>query len=376
LNYQVNIIPIQEDALPYDKNEDNFQEILEKISEIFVRLNFQGTRIKMPDLVTAILTPKTRGSGEIKSFKDHIRRITEYFEEAGWDLDETVLMRIYMVVAAETTKFREAKKKLENKKSREILQELETMENLLNRLVRILGQLNIKSLNHLKSKYSLVTLCAYLNAKKEVEEADVVSIRRWLLLSSFDRRYTGRLESDLYGDVKLVDEKKSLKALEDELKVREITDSLLDTEFDREHRLAFMMLLKDAYDLRRDELVRISDIEPKHIQDHHIFPKDVLKKVYGREIVWRKNGEELKLDIEEAYNLAANITMISDKANDEIKNKRPDEYLKWFNRERLEQHYIPLNPDLWKPDNYQTFIEERKQILVRSLRALASNTRV
>ena len=372
LNYQVNIIPIPEYVLPYDRNEDNFQEILEKISEIFVRLNYQGTRIKMPDLVTAVLTSKTRGEVG-QSFKDRMREITERFEEKGWDIDETVLMRIYMVVATNTTKFKEAKDHLKSKRGREILDELERVKNLLDRSVNVLEQLNIKSLDFLKSKYSLVTLCAYLNVKQELGVADIKSIGRWLLLSSFDRRYTGRLESDLYEDVKLVLEKKNLRAIEDKLKVREITDSLLDTEFDREHKLALMMLLKDAFDLQRGEVVRISQIKPAHIHFHHIFPKDVLKKVLGREIVRRINGEELKLDVEEACNLVANLTVISDRANEEIKNKRPDEYLEWFDRERLEQHCIPAEPDLWRPENYLTFIEKRKEMLVRHLRDLISS---
>jgi len=373
LNYQVNIIPIPEYVLPYNKNEDNFQQILERISEIFVRLNSQGTRIKMPDLAIAILTSKTRGKIIGKSFKDCMREITEHFEERGWDLDETVLMRIYMMVAADTTKFREAKDRLESKGSSEILDDLKRMKGLLNRLVNVLGQLNVRSLDFLKSKYSLVTLCAYLRVKQELEPVDIRSIRRWLLLSSFDRRYTGRLESDLYEDVKLVSEKKSLKAIEDKLKVREITDSLLDTELDREHKLALMMLLKDAFDLKRGEVVRISQIEPAHIHYHHIFPKDVLKKAWGREIVGRINGEELRLGVEEACNLVANLTVISDHANEEIKNKRPDEYLRWFSSEILEQHCIPADPDLWKPENYLAFVERRKEMLVRSLRNLISS---
>ena len=370
LNYPVNLVEIPEHVLPYDKNRDNFQEILERISEIFVRLNSQGTRIKMPDLVIAILTARTRG--EIgQSFKEHMREITKYFEGKGWDLDQAVLMRVYMAIATGATKFKEAKDRLRGKNANEILEELKTLKILLDKLTGVLEkQLNVKSLDYLKSKYSLVTLGMYLNIKQELETADITSIRRWLLLSSFDRRYTGRLEGDLDEDIKLLREKKSLRELENNLKVREITDSLLDTEFDQEHRLALIMLLKDAFDLRKGELISMTDIEPRKLHEHHIFPKDVLRKVYGREMVKRIDGEESRMDIEKAYNLVANMTIVSEEANEKIKNKRPDDYLQEIDSKILEQHCIPSRTELWKPENYLDFIEERKRMLLHSIEAL------
>jgi hypothetical protein len=369
LTYDVNVLPISEYVLPYNSDEDNFQQILDTISEIFIRLNSQGTRVKMPDLVAAVLTSKTRG--EIgQSFKAKIRELTQHFEERGWVLDESVLMRIYMIVATGTTKFREAKDMLKSKRGDEILQELEKVKSLLNRCANVLEQLNVRSLDYLKSKYSLVTLCTYLSTKPELGVADITSIARWLLLSSFDRRYTGRLESDLYEDVTLVLREKSLKALEGKLRIKEITDSLLDTEFDREHRLALQMILKDAFDLRKDKLIRISELKPADIEEHHIFPKDVLRKVFGREIAGRTNDREVRLDIEEAYNSAANMTLISKEANGNIGSRRPDEYLQWFDQETLKQHCIPINQDLWKPENYLNFLEERKRMLLNRLRTL------
>jgi len=53
LNYPVNIYTIPESVLEYRKegDDDNFLEIFEKISQMFVRLNYTGTRVRAPHLI-------------------------------------------------------------------------------------------------------------------------------------------------------------------------------------------------------------------------------------------------------------------------------------------------------------------------------------
>jgi len=361
LNYPVNIYLVPENALRYDGHSDNFPEILEKISEMFVRLNSTGTRIKMTHLVTAILTAKTRRNiGE--SFRKKLREIDEYFDnyyEGKWDISEPVLMRAYMAVATSTTRFKEARSKLEAMNSRKIIEYLEcTRGSLKNAIDVLIRELNIKEVKFLKSKYSLVTLTYYLFKRPTITPEDIRFIRRWLLLSSFDRRYTGRLESDLGEDIKLISEGRSLKDLESQLTTREITESLLDNVYDNEHLIALLMLLKDGYDLKAGKEIRkIRDLEEIHI--HHIFPKDLLRKVYGEKVG--------NIDVETAYDLVGNITIVSKEANEIIGSKRPDEYLKDFSEEMLRSHYIPTEPELWKPENYEGFIMQRKELLFRGI---------
>ena len=78
------------------------------------------------------------------------------------------------------------------------------------------------------------------------------------------------------------------------------------------------------------------------------------------------------MDIETAYDHVANITIISEDANRNIGNKRPDEYLRDLDREVLRSHYIPSEPELWRPENYYDFLQERKKLLMDALRELLS----
>ncbi|MHA1333087.1 MAG: GmrSD restriction endonuclease domain-containing protein [Candidatus Odinarchaeia archaeon] len=365
LNYPLNVYSIPEDALRYDEDSDNFPEILEKISEMFVKLNSTGTRIKMTHLVTAVLTAKTRQeTGE--SFKKKIADIDNYFAtyyKDNWNISDPVLMRTYMAIATDTTRFKEAKDKLKSINSTQIINYLNYTEEALKKAINVLvKELNVKGMKFLKSKYLLVPLAYYLFKKHTITPEDIHMVKRWVLLSSFNRRYTGRLESDLQEDIKLIRDELSLKNLEYKLAIKEIAEPMLDGTYDREHITALLILLKNSYDLKKDceELIRIGDIADIHI--HHIFPKDLLRKVYGEKI-----GD---MNIEAAYDLLGNITIISKDANESIGAKRPDEYLKDFTEEVLKSHCIPLDPELWKPENYEKFVNQRRRQLFQKIKSI------
>ena len=370
LNYPVNIYQIPESTLKYDPEEDNFLEIFEKISEMFVRLNEKGTRVKMPHLILALLTAATRRKLGI-SFKERVNKINNELEKLGWDIRGGVIMRTYMAIATAETNFRRARSELESLGADKILECLKKTSRALKCACKILSsELNIKNEKYLKSQYLLVTLSYYIFSKDyKITLSDVKQLRRWLILASFSGRYTGRLESDLKEDIELIRKGKTLRDLEDNLTVRKITEEYFDKPYEKEHLTALLILLKDSYDLYYDPeegFRKIGDIDPKKtkIHVHHIVPKDVLIKVYGRK------GSIDDMDIETAYDHVANITIISEDANKRIGSSRPDEYLKNLDREVLRSHYIPENSELWKPENYYDFLQERKARLIEALERL------
>ena len=140
---------------------------------------------------------------------------------------------------------------------------------------------------------------------------------------------------------------------------------MIASTYDREHLTALLILLKHSYDLTKTNgLKKIGDLDPGDLQIHHIFPVDLLNKVYGKAIE--------DTDIETAADWFANITIISSTANKRIGNKRPDEYLKDFDDETIRSHYIPSDEDLWKPKKFKEFIEKRRELLRNELNKLIS----
>jgi len=366
LNYPVNVYQIPQSALKYDSSEDNFLEIFEKISEMFIRLNEKGTRVKMPHLILALLTATTRKELG-KSFRECMSKINDTLSSLGWDIREGVIMRTYMAIATGETNFRRARDKLGELEAEKALKCLNDAGRALESACKILSdEFNIKSAKYLKSQYLLVTLSYYIFSRNfDITLSDVKQLRRWLILASFDGRYTGRLESDLREDIELIRNKRPLKDLESKLTIREVTEAHFDEQYGKEHLTALLILLRDSYDLCRG-IRRLKNLEPDKMQIHHIFPKNLLLKVYGKE------AQIGGMDIEAAYDHVANITIISEDTNRRIRDKRPDEYLKDLDSEVLKSHYIPEDPGLWKPDRYYDFLQERKKLLVRKLNDILS----
>jgi hypothetical protein len=369
IHYPVNIYYVPEGTLKYtvDGNEDNFLEIFEKISKMFVSLNMSGTRVKAPQLLLAVLTGRTRH--EIgKSFRKEMAELYVDLSRRGWDVSEGVIMRTYLAISTGQPRFREAKKKLENETSGKIMDALEKMRDTLTYVVeRVLSrELNIKSPRYLKSEYLIVTTSYYSYLKENsLSPSDIKSLKKWLVLASFNGRYTGRLETDLEEDFEELDRSRDIGLVIKNLRTTEIQEEWFNKAYDREHLTTLLILLKDAYDLKRGPSIKIGELDRTEVQIHHIFPKTLVKKFY------KETGGIEDLEVEDAYDHVANITIISKNVNKKISGKWPTTYLREIgDREIIQSHMIPLDEELWKWNNYENFLEERRRLLIRRLRDL------
>lgn len=92
------------------------------------------------------------------------------------------------------------------------------------------------------------------------------------------------------------------------------------------------------------------------LQFHHIFPKSLLRK--------------LGFDRKE-INEIANLAFIGGKTNRNISNKEPKKYLidvvEKRGEEILEHHNLPVDTELWELDNYQEFLNYRRNQLVKTI---------
>jgi hypothetical protein len=51
-----------------------------------------------------------------------------------------------------------------------------------------------------------------------------------------------------------------------------------------------------------------------------------------------------------------------------IRDKPPWEYLpECATREMRRAHFIPEDPDLWKPENFRDFLKERRRLLAKAM---------
>jgi len=351
--------------------KDNFLSLFEEISYIFVKLNSTGTKIKLPDLTLALLTGKTRkevGS----SFKENFGKILQRLKERGFSKDESllqpVLIRLYLAMATGTTRFSEAKQKLEKMSGKEIIRFIDEMEEVISRTLDVLKDLGLNNIEFFQSRYILVPIAYYIY-KDIISVGSIVSedtkdeLARWIILASFEKRYTGRLETDLSEDIEKINEGRGISGLIENLRLKELSFDQLSNEYEKAHLTLLLLLykklgtkdwnLKEIKSIKRiDELDQRKKREKLHV--HHIFYSNLLRK----------------LGMEEEVDKFGNITLISSTANESIGSRIPRDYfltLRKIHPELLKNHFIPCDDKLWEIDNYKQFLEKRVEFIKKAV---------
>ena len=93
------------------------------------------------------------------------------------------------------------------------------------------------------------------------------------------------------------------------------------------------------------------------LQVHHIFPKALLyKHGYKRREV----------------NAIANFTFLTQETNLEVSDRDPAIYIPVYearNPDTVASHWIPMEPELWKVENYEDFLDARRRLLADTANA-------
>ncbi|MEM0348938.1 MAG: DUF262 domain-containing protein [Candidatus Caldarchaeum sp.] len=351
---------------------DNYFEPFEKISRMFVALNSQGTKVKLHDLVLALLSGKIIHEQE-KTFRDQFGELLRGLQNRGYDVDAPPLIRAYLAITTGQVKFKPALNELMRNDSETLLKYLNNTFEAIQSVLDIFQEYGVRP-KFLVSHYlpvipAIIMHNKYLSQKRQVDKRFEHELVRWLVLASFNGRYTGRLESDLLEDLDKVKNSWDIGRLIENLKVKELLPDYLEQEFSDEHRTLLSILLKvsDARDLMHkdwgDSLKtrKIWQLSDGEINEHHIFPQYLFKR---------------KLLDPELENDAANITFLSSLSNKTLKDREPSEYLsKLYDDDPalLEEHFIPTEPELWKRENYEDFLKERRKIMLEKWREFSES---
>jgi hypothetical protein len=350
-------------------NWDDPIEVFEKWSEMFVRLNSRGTKVKLHDLVIALITGKTIRAGAT-SFRERFHRLIKELEKKGYNVDAPPLVRAYLAISTGEIKFKEASQRLGGMSPEQHLNYLDATRESLLKVFEIMREFGIR-FKYLESVYLPVTPAIaihkrYLAARRPIDERYKRDIVTWFVYASFDRRYTGRLESDLYEDISTLSKNSyEVGALLKNLRTKGIDMEDLTGEYGKRHLTLLSVLYahnkaKD-WDVESTDPKKVVDIPEKELSEHHIFPRVVLKK----------SGYD-----EELWNDVGNITLISKTANEKFKEE-PLSYLKKLKEADpafLELHFVPTDENLWRIENYEEFLKRRRQLILQACKTLFTTT--
>jgi hypothetical protein len=358
------------------------------VGEVFRRVNSQGTQLTGAEIHLARIVPHWKGIA--KQFRDYRKQL----RQKNYELDLTFLMRAITVVECNVPQIKRLADTVARKEERPSCKHLnktwKQARTAIDKLVRVLQrELLLDRSNYFTSKNTLVPLVYYLaHAGKGQPVARMV--KRFFLLSQLSRHYSSSSESVLRRDFRTMKEEPTPRRGLEEL-VTSVAQQARDEGYrglkirpDQVRGVSsqnvFVLLMyilmqnRDASDWG-DDGKKLSDIPPKEMQLHHIFPFDFLTKDKGALKVYTEHDKS-PAEFREDVNDIANLTFLSEDRNKLIGNAPPWEYLpQYTTKETRKAHFVPENPDLWKADKFCDFLEERRRLLSKAMTSFLKKLR-
>jgi hypothetical protein len=328
----------------------------DEVTEIFVRVNSLGAKLRSSDLALAQITAKWRGS--LNVFQAFQADCTK----DGFELDLGLHLKNLVAHATGQSRFLTV--------SNLTLDELKSgwddgcrgMEFAINFLRSNAG---ITSPALLASPFLLISLGFYgAQRSYKLSAGEEKGLRRWVLLANAKGRYSrGSSETLLDQDLKTLREGGGFQELLDRLRTQvgrlDVTPEELEGRNQRSALFKTMFLAfraADARDWRSNLVIALSHVGNAHqLQFHHIFPKAILKST-----ATTRETDDI-----------ANLAFISGKANRKISAKEPALYFPEVQKANGDQPFksqcIPTDPDLLTVERYKAFLAERRRLIAERL---------
>jgi hypothetical protein len=334
----------------------------DEVTEIFVRVNSLGAKLRSSDLALAQITAKWRGSLNV------FQAFQADCSKDGFELDLGLHLKNLVAHATGQSRFLTV--------SNLTLDELKSgwdegcrgMEFAINFLRSNAG---ITSPALLASPFLLISLGFYgAQRSYKLSAGEEKGLRRWVLLANAKGRYSrGSSETLLDQDLKILREGGGFQELLDRLRTQvgrlDVTPEELEGRNQRSALFKTMFLAfraADARDWRSNLVIALSHVGNAHqLQFHHIFPKAVLKST-----ATTRETDDI-----------ANLAFISGKANRKISAKEPASYFPEVRESNGEQPFesqcIPTEPNLLTVERYKAFLAERRRLIAERLNEFLGN---
>jgi len=338
----------------------------EEVTEIFVRVNSLGAKLRGSDLALAQITARWRDS--LRIFEELQGKI---LSDHKFDLELGTILRSLVIQATGQSKFKTVSSLSQSKLETAWKENERAMTFALNFLR---SNVKIDSSALLTSPY-IILVIAFWGAKRsyKISDSEATKMTRWVLLANAKARFArGSSESILDQDLlalregggadqlieRLVIQVGRLDVTPSELIGRNAGSGLFKTMF-----LAFKEDGARDWNTNLTISVNHSGKQDK-LQFHHIFPTAFMKK------------QAKLMDLPSTDDIA-NLAFIGGKTNREISDKAPAEYLKKIlegdGRVQLENQAIPTDLELLKPESYSEFLTLRRKLIAERLNRFLGN---
>lgn len=359
-----------------DENKDP-----DVVVDIFNQINSSGTRLSKGDLALAKISAKW------PSVRDEMRKSLKKWENYGYDFPMDWLLRCVNAVIHGEADFKHLHQTDRNTYETGLKKTIKHIDIVLN---QISGKLGIDHDRVLFSKFSLPILIRHLELcnGRQMSSQEWNLILYWYLQTGIHGRYSSTTESKIRQDLTHLDGQLSgIQHLISGIGLSWGRTQILPVNFDswalnaRTYPILYWMTrvggaqnFCDGIQLKQNLLG-----QGAHLNVHHIFPKARLYEFgYTRPQV---NAVGNFCFLTAACNGLINAYLPDNIADSSIPSGiNSDGYFYWIKKnhpEALQSHWIPMDEELWKIENYLEFLNARRHILANAanehLRSLNPN---
>lgn len=323
------------------------------VVEIFNKVNSGGTKLSKGDLALAKIC------GSWPEARNELKNRLKKWKDAGFDFKMDWYLRCINAIVTGEAKFQA----LDSITTAEFRDGLTTAENAVDKLLNtISSRLGLDHDRVLGSVYSFPLMCRYvaINNMSLGNHRHRDKLLYWYINTILWGRYAASTESTLDKDLDLIeDTDQPIQNLVQELRQDRGDLKLYASDFRGWSRGArfypMLYLLTRVWHAKDwgsgDELSRHLLGNLSGLQLHHIFPKAFL---YDSDYERRE------------VNALANMTFLTQETNLQISDKPPVEYFPEIESKHpgaLASHWIPMDQELWKKENFKEFLVARQELL-------------
>lgn len=348
----------------------NYASVDEAI-DIFDKVNSMGTKLSKYQLALTHITGKWPDANQ--TFKEKIYDL----QKKNFFFDLRFLVRCLVGIVKGRALF----ETIHRTPKEDIIVGWKVLDRILNYLITILPKhAFIHSTEDINTTNIFVPFIVYLSKNSEGTFQDKISLNRairWLYLANLWGRYTGQTDQRLESDINIVMRTDNPWYLLEDAIIEQRGRFLLEPEDVKGrsilHPIYKMLYVivksKGAIDWFNGSPLDITYGKQYSIQSHHIFPKSILYK----EKFDSKDSKQIKIvnEISNRAFLTANTNMSI------IAAKYPEDYFSEikakYGIEALTNQLIPINEKLWKIENYEEFLQERRELISDEINKYISN---
>ncbi len=325
---------------------------LDIVVDIFNRVNSGGTKLSKGDLALArICADWPEGRGEMKAQ-------LAVWQESGYKFELDWLLRSVNTVLTGEAKFSYLHEKSAEEIQEGLKRAIKAVDTALN---MIAGRLGLDHARVLFGRFAIPVMARYLDRQNgPLDERERDKLLLWYFQAGMRGRFSGSVEAKIDQDLALIEQiEGGLDRLIEQLRLGYGGLRVEPGHFDqwslgaRFYPVLYMLTrLGAAKDWGTGLPLKVGLLgDMNRLEVHHIFPKSQL---YSRDY---KRPE---------VNALANFCFLTKDTNLSISNRLPEEYFPEIEEKHkgaLRSQWIPMDPELWRIENYREFLEARRALL-------------